>query len=57
MADFESRHVSAGRMEPWFRRSFPQQFDRVVAKFVVIGVLFAGLGAAGGFVFDKALGN
>jgi hypothetical protein len=54
--DFEQRHVSTGRMEPWFQRHFPDKGTRLVAKFVVVGLLAALLGGVGGFVFDRASG-
>jgi hypothetical protein len=48
--DFES----TGRFEPWFRRTFPDKALRIVAKFVITALVFAGLGLAGGFVLSKA---
>jgi hypothetical protein len=55
--DFETRRFQAGRLEPWFRRTFPDRFERVVAKVVVVSALFGAIGFAGGFLMRWATGG
>ena len=53
--DFEDRYMSTGRFEGWFRRRFPARFPRIVAKLVIVALVFGLLGYVGGSLVDKAV--
>ena len=54
--DFESRFVSTGRFDGWFLRTFPVRLERITAKLVIVAVVYALVGYAGGTLFDRAAG-
>jgi hypothetical protein len=54
--DFESRYVSTGRFDDWFLRAFPSRLQRITAKLVIVAVVYALVGYAGGMLFDRAAG-
>jgi hypothetical protein len=52
---FEDRYLRAGIAEPWFRRHFKPMATRVLAKLVIVGLVFALLGYAGSTLIQKAI--
>lgn len=55
-SDRESRLFQAGRAEPWFRRTFPHKATRLIAKVLIVGLVFSAIGLAGGFLLNRATG-
>lgn len=50
------RFTNMGRFEPWFQRRFTITWQRLIAKFVIVGLVCATVGFTFGLTVDKAAG-
>jgi len=52
--DLEDRFLRAGRADPWFHRHFKHKATRIVAKLVVVGLVFFAIGYGTSTLIGKA---